>query len=181
MILKLYLLIIFPESRGILDTGVIENLRGRFKRSAILSNLPEITCASSLAHHGLLDSVLSMWLRDFDLTSVPDEHLASLVSRVSGQVVIKNVSGCDLITILGSVKSKVLSIYQNSLGSEETRALLRAMESGVEQLVLYEQVTLDLSVLMEYSGRGKCREVQCVFDTALRYKEQLGTWEETGI
>ena len=107
MILKLYLLIIFPESRGILDTGVIENLRGRFKRSAILSNLPEITCASSLAHHGLLDSVLSMWLRDFDLTSVPDEHLASLVSRVSGQVVIKNVSGCDLITILGSVKSKV--------------------------------------------------------------------------
>ena len=47
------------------------------------SNLPEITCAASLAHHGLLGSVEEMSLCDVDLTSVPAEHLASLFSSVT--------------------------------------------------------------------------------------------------
>ena len=64
------------------------------------SILPEITCAASLVHHKLLGSVEEMWLCDVDLTSVPAEHLASLVSSVTECVAIWNVSGCDLVTIL---------------------------------------------------------------------------------
>ena len=43
-------------------------------------------------------------LGDVDLTSVPAEHLVSLASSAKGGVVIKNVSGCDLVTILDNVK-----------------------------------------------------------------------------
>ena len=100
-----------------------------------------ITCAASLAHHGLLGSVEEIWLCDVDLTSITPEHLASLISSVTGFVIIENVSGCDLVTILDNVKSKVLYIYSQSLGSEETQALLRAKESRVEEVQLIEEVT----------------------------------------
>ena len=78
-----------------------------------------------------------------------------------------------MVTILDSVKSKVLSICKNCLGSEETRALVRAMESRVVDVVLYQEVTLDIRVLMEYSGQGKCRRVECYYDTVAGYKKQL--------
>ena len=141
-----------------------------------------ITCAASLAHHGLLGSVKEMVLRNVDLTSVPAEHLASLVSSVTGRVTIENVSGCDLITILDSVKSRVLNISWQSLGREETQALVRAMESHVEEVQLYKDVTLDIGDLMEYSGQGKCRKVlRCGGNIYVeRYRrqlmEQLRTW-----
>ena len=157
---------------------MIENLVGRVKRGYILSNLAQVTRAARQAHHGLPDSVLLMklWLWDVDLTSVPAAHLASLVSRVMGQAYIKNVSGCNLAIILDSVRSKVLSICKISLGSEDTQALVRAMESHVVEVVLYQEVTLDIRVLMEYSGRCICRNVECYGDTAPRYRDQLSTW-----
>ena len=133
------------------------------------------TCAASLAHHGLLGSVSYMSLGDVDLTSVTAEHLASLVS-VTGRVYIGNVSGSALVTILDSVKGEVFWICRQSLDSEETQALVRAMESRVEIVLLNAGVTLDIRDLMEYSGQGKCREVECFRDTADRYKEQLRTW-----
>ena len=109
------------------------------------SILPAITCAASLAHHGLLGSVWGMRLFDVDLTSVPAEHLASLVSSVTERVYIHNVCGCDLVTILDSVKSKVLGIWDQSLGSEETKALRRALVSRVERVALDIEVTLDIN------------------------------------
>ena len=144
--------------------------------------VPVITCAASLAHHGLLGSVKCIELKDVNLTSVPAEYLASLVSSVTGRVTIENVSGCDLITILDSVKSRVLNISWQSLGREETQALVRAMESHVEEVQLYKDVTLDIGDLMEYSGQGKCRKVlRCGGNIYVeRYRrqlmEQLRTW-----
>ena len=138
--------------------------------------LPVITCAASLVHHGVLRSVRRIGLVRVDLTSVPTEHLASLVSSVRGSVTIKNVSGCDLVTILDSVKSKALNISNQSLGSEETQALVQAMESHVEKVELDCKVTLDIKILMEFNGQGKCREVGCDSDTANRYREQLRAW-----
>jgi len=113
-----------------------------------------------------------------DLTSVPAEHLASLVSCVTGGVLIENVSGCDLVNILDSVNCECLSISYQSLDSEETQALVRAMESRVEELELEEGhwMTLEIRDLMDYSGQGKCRKVLCDRDTACRYREQLRTW-----
>ena len=152
---------------------VWQRVRERLEEEFAKINLPEITCAASLAHHGLLGSVEEMSLWDVDLTSVPAEHLASLFSSVTMGVDISNVSG--LVNILDSVKSKVLTIISQSLGTEETQALVQAMESGVEVVRLYGEVTLDIRDLMEYSGQGKCREMRC-HNTADRYREQLRTW-----
>ena len=185
------------ETRGILTPDVFESLAQRVRhtlnvvkiydegcltlneqvrRALGKSFLPAISCAASLAHHGLLGSMQRMVLRDVDLTSVPAEHLASLASSVTFSVCIQNVSGCDLITILDSVKSRLLSIRSQSLDSEETQALVRAMDSRVEEVWLYEEVTLDIRELMEYNGQGKCRRVDCYCDTRDRYREQLRTW-----
>ena len=90
--------------------------------------LPEITTAASLAHHGLLGSVELMSLRDVDLASVPAEHLASLASCVTMVVGIQNVNNFDII--LNHVKCEMLYISGQTLNSEKTRLLVRAMESG---------------------------------------------------
>ena len=107
--------------------------------------LPSITFAARLAHQGLLGSVERMKLAN-DLTSVPDNQLASLVSslqRGASSLKIQNVCGCDLVTILDSVKNHLweLTIRTQSLGSEETQALVRALESSVEEFVLGVGVT----------------------------------------
>ena len=155
---------------------MFETLARRVKKKIFLPKLPEIICTASLAHHGLLGSVKRMKLWH-DLTSVPTEHLANLASRVTGHVGIYwNVHGCDLVNILDSVKSKGLDISCQRLGREETQALVRAMESCVRELVLYGKVTLDIRSLMEYSGQGKCRRIECHYDTAARYSDELGTW-----
>ena len=143
------------------------------------SNFPAlITCTASLAHNGLLGSVEEMMMKDVDLNSVPAEHLISVVSSVTGEITIWNVSGLfrDLVTILDSVKSvETLEIMYQSLGSEETWAMVRAMESRVELLTL-DDMDMDIKVLMEYSGQGICRSVCCFGDAAPRYREQLRTW-----
>ena len=141
------------------------------KRIRFPSKLPVISCAASLAYHGLLGSVREIKLQDIDLTSVPADHLISLVSSVTVRVGIQNVSGC-LVTILDSVKSKELCITRQSLDSEETRAVLRAMESQVEGLWL----TQDIRGLIEYSGRGKCKKMECYGEVVARYRDQLMTW-----
>ena len=59
------------------------------------------------------EDMICLWqirLGDVDLTSVPAEHLV-------GGVVIKNVSGCDLVTILDNVKGMWVKIISQSLGS----------------------------------------------------------------
>ena len=72
---------------GVLASGALESLTKRVREkisySRYSSDLPVITCAASLAHHGFLGSVDEMRLWDVDLTTVPAEHLASLVSSVT--------------------------------------------------------------------------------------------------
>ena len=70
------------------------------------------------------------------------------------------------------------TLYSQSLGREETQALVQAMESGVEIVGMWGGVTLDMEMetLAEYSGQGVCSEVMLYGDTAVRYKEELVTW-----
>ena len=144
----------------------------------VLYSLPLITCAASLANYGLFGLVKEMWLSDVDLTSVPDKHLASLVSTVTGILDISKISGCDLVTILDSINCKCLYINSQRLDIEETWALVRAMKTRVKKVRLYEGVTLDISALVRYNGLGSCREVECISGllTVVRYKEELKTW-----
>ena len=136
-----------------------------------MPKVPEIICAASLAHHGLLGSVKRMYLPNVDLTSVPAEHLASLVSCVEWTVKISN-NTC-VVTILDNVNCTNLVIEFQSLSREETAALVRAMESRVRDVSLNNEVTLDIGGLMDYSGQGKCIVLKCWAD---RYREQLMTW-----
>ena len=69
-------------------------------------------------------------------------------------------------------------ISRQTLSSEETQALVRAMESRVETVTLgdWGDVSLDIRALTQYSGQGKCWRVSCSDDTAVRYREEVNTW-----
>ena len=179
---------------GIFPSRVMEIFAADVKEWLLTQgNLPLITCAASLANHGLLRSLEVMKLHDqnddvVNLTSVPAEHLASLVSCVTSHFVINNVI-VDLVTILDNVKCKHLSISRQNLGSEETQALVQAMESHVKEVGLIKDVALDIRSLMDYSGQGKCRGMWCYSyryryrtdsDTGrFRYRKQLKTWAKS--
>ena len=98
------------EARGVLQPDMlmlIEKVEGWFCKEAFPS-LQEITCAASLAHHGLVSSVSTLRLRDVNLSSIPEEHLATLVSYVTWSLEInnKNVSGCDLVSLWPNLRCK---------------------------------------------------------------------------
>ena len=142
--------------------------------------LPEtILCAANLAHRGLLGPVEVLNLHDVELSSVPTERLSSLVSSVTRIIAIDNVSGCNLLNIIDSLNKISICYLENQiLGSEETEALVRVMESCVDSVRL-DEVTLDIEALVKYSGRGKCKIVTCVGDTAKRYREILRSWAQS--
>ena len=144
--------------------------------------MPLITCGACLAHYGLLGSVdYGLWLETKDLTPVPDEHLASLVSCVVDRVIIRDIRGCNLATILDVVKCERLIIISQSLSREETQALVRAMQTRLKRVLLMQDVTLDIGSLTKYNGQGKCTEIWLGnIDTMTRYKEELAvTWAMT--
>ena len=145
-----------------------------------MDSISELMSCASFAHHGLLDSVDQLELCDIDLSTVPAQHLASLVSCVKSRLIIKNVIGYNLAILLTSLKCQEFEIRRQSLGREETQALVQAMESGVETLVIREQeTTLDIEALVEYSGQGKCRYVVVFGDTTSSYRKELRTWAKS--
>ena len=119
-----------------------------------------------------------MIMYNVDLSPVPNNHMASLASSVTWAVLIKNVGSCDLIRILNNLECNRLCINRQSLSTEETGALVQAMESRVEEVSLsgWEEVSLDISVLTQYNGEGRCREVVCYDAAADRYWDELSTW-----
>ena len=140
-----------------------------------------IRCAASLAHHGLLIGLVGMAIDDVDLSSVPAEQLVSLTSNVRAGLCIKNISGCDLVSIFSNLKCNMVTINNQSLGREETRALVQAMEErgtsrGLGILKLDNEVTLDIEALVEYSGQGACSQIRLNNATLDRYSEELRTW-----
>ena len=95
-------------------------------------------------------------------------------------VFIRNASGCDkIVTILESVKSRRLDISNQNLSSSETRALVQAMETRVEEVRLGYGVTIDNEALTKYSGQGNCHNLdvgEWEEDIAAEVKEQIGHW-----
>ena len=121
-----------------------------------------------------------MYLWDVDLASVPAEHLASLAACVTKRVAIWNGSNTDLTSILDSSKGGVLDISNQSLSTEDTQAVVRAM-ANVEYVVLglRGEVTLDISTLVTYDGRGKCKTVGFRhLNRALKYREEVQRWAQ---
>ena len=151
--------------------------------------LPDISTFAYLAHQTtenisipsafpvqwLLCSVRRLVLQDVDLASVPAEHLASLASCVKFKLQIINVR-TTLVNILDNIKCKYLAIKKQSLGSEETQAMVQAMVSRVKNVELCDGVSVDVTTLTQYSGHGKCNWVRCYGDTGGRYREEVRSW-----
>ena len=152
--------------------SLAERVRGEIVKSP---SLAEVICGGSLAHQGLLGPVEILWLDNVNLAPVPDPHLASLISCVTGTFVMQIIIGCDLVTVLNSGKSRDIK-YQR-LGRDETQALVRALETSVENLYL-EDVTLNFKALTKYSGQGKCRLLPCVDSEIVENRKKLKTWAE---
>ena len=141
--------------------------------------MPLITCAASLAHYGLLGPLEVIYLNGnyVDLSTVPLQHLAALVFCVTEHVNICDFNDCDLVTLLDSIKSKSLNIFKSrSLGREETRALVRAMETRVERVGLD---SFDAEALSEYSGQGRCWEFSAECIVKGNTAEQLKAWAKS--
>ena len=96
---------------------------------------------------------------NIDLSSIPSEKLTSLFSSVTGCIDINNASGLTSL-VLESLKCDVFYVNGISLGTEETRALVQAMETRVKEVRLGGRVTLDTEALLQYSGQGRCSLLQ---------------------
>lgn len=145
-------------------------------------SLADLTFAAVLAQNGLLTRLnKELFLRDRSLTTVTTPHLTSLIACVAHYVHIYNISDC-LDTILDSVNCEQLSISRQILSSDETKALVQAMESRLERVRLgigiygNGNVTIDIDVLTKYSGRGKCKTLVCDEDLMARYNKEIRTW-----
>ena len=141
------------------------------------ARLHDVTLAADLAHQGLLGSVEKMKLYGYNLSSVPAKHLIALTSSLTQRIGICKVSGCDLVAIMDSLKCEEIEISDQVLSSEETRALIRALDSRVKVLAKFEHVTLDQTVLTEASGIGKEKVARSESNWRIDwYKEQTSFW-----
>ena len=166
------------ESRGILDTVLIQTLSKRVRESLHrpVFTVAELKCGASLDQHGLLASVVELVLNDMDLSTVPAEQLTALVSSVRWCLYIRNVSGCDLTSILTSLKCQCLVIRRQSLDREGTLALVQAMEYGVKEVRLFFGIELDLEALTAYSGKGSCGKVRLWRNGPSVSIDEVRTW-----
>ena len=106
----------------------------RIKKRFTSPSQAEIARAASVAHLGHLGTLRNMFLYDVDLSSIPAGHLSSLASCVTSHVSIRNVSG--LSPLVSSLQCEWLCISKQTLNTEETEAMVRAMERGVERVTL---------------------------------------------
>ena len=83
-------------------------IRTNFKR---VESVAAIISASSLAYHGLLTSVEMLTMCDVDLSKVPTLHLTALASCVENKIKIKNVTGCNPVSFLISIRNCELIEY----------------------------------------------------------------------
>jgi len=165
------------EADGIVPAAVMDSLEEKLRQKFGAPSLQEIRCAASLALKGRLNSADYLCLEG-DLSSVPAQNLAPLVSCVTGSVQIHNISGCDLLSILNSIRSRELIITRQSLNCDETQALVRILDSWVETVFLMTDV--DIAALTQYSGQGKCWYVSCDNRSSMAQyqgqEDQLRSW-----
>ena len=112
-----------------------------------------------------------------DLSTVPTKHLASLVSIVKDSVYIEKVTGCDLVTIFDSLNCRELSITNQRLGREKTKAVWRAMKTSRVRLVrLYDVDKLDVEALPKFPELGRHIHLSCWSSTEVTYARKLRRW-----
>ena len=81
----------------------------------------------------------------------------------------------QLGSLLASVKCPVLVLRNMELSEENTRALVTAMRTRVQDVTLSD-VTLDLELLAAYDGQGHCTQLELGDDTTVKYLARLRQW-----
>ena len=99
--------------------------------------------------------------------------------------VIQTVRGCDLVKIIDSVKCERLVIVNQNLDREATEALVRAMDTRIEDADLKHRLweddtkwNLDMEALTKYNGRGRCKSIILLARKADKYRQWLQDWAQ---
>ena len=147
----------------------------------------KIRSLASLAYHGVLPNVAKLslcsnvtdWsIRSYDneglhqnhyvpldLGFVPSNQLQALIPCVTDHVEIINVTGYDVASLLDLVNCTKLDLTQK-LNQEETKALVRALTTRVDEVYLGGSaiLSLDVDTLTLYKGDGKCSAIHCLWN-----------------
>ena len=147
--------------------------------------LAEVALAAALASRGHLGTVRRLRLVNLSLSSIPALELASLARCVRGvdyHLDMDGVTG-DLAPLLANINCTSLSVRNMRLSTADTRALVAAMTSRVQEVVLGGSrgwgcggVSLDMEALARYDGRGVCSRLQLGGATRERYGHQVEEW-----
>ena len=167
---------ILPVNSGHLPPDILTCKAAQVMRGYLYHpSLPLLQSAATLATQGYITQVASLHFDNLDISAVRTEDMASLVKCVSDNVAIMRVHG-DLTPVLSNVKCTELKIIDRSLTTIDTQNLLTVMVSGVKEVVLGAEVTLDMETLAQYDGSGECEELWMYQDTGERYREPVKVW-----
>ena len=136
--------------------------------------LAEVALAAALASRGQLGTVRRLRLANLPLSSIPALELASLARCVRGVDYHLDMDG--VTGDLANINCTSLSVRNMGLSTADTRALVAAMTSRVQEVVLGDDVTLDMEALARYDGRGVCSRLQLGGATRERYGHQVEEW-----
>ena len=114
---------------------MLENLAARVREdlkdncndnyNSFIVRLALITCAAALAHHGLLDNIDCVNLVEVDLSTVPAQHLVSLISNVTRLVYINYVRNPDKYVVKGAnterYKKSAVPFLQRQLNNDNSK------------------------------------------------------------
>ena len=121
----------------------------------------------------MLRSVAGMWLTDINLRGEEISRLT--LPTFDGQVDLSGVSG-DISQLLPLISCDKLWIGLTKLSRSDTEALVQCLYTNVSELVLAGDVTVDIDIMCQYKGSGKCKYVQCYDDSYKRYRSQVTRW-----
>ena len=143
--------------------------------------LAEVALAAALASRGQLGTVRRLRLVSLPLSSVPALELGSLARCVRGVDYHLDIDGVtwDLGPLLDNINCTSLSVRNMGLTTADTRALVAAMVTRVQEVVLGGDVTLDMETLARYDGRGVCSRLQLGGATRGRYGDQVEEWADS--
>ena len=122
---------------------------------------------------GLLTSVQGMELSDINICG---EEISQLtLPTFDATVWLSRLSG-DISQLLPLISCHKLWIWDTDLSRNDTESLVNCLNTNVSELVLWGGATVDISVLCQYNGTGKCQYVHCGYDSYERYRGEVTRW-----
>ena len=129
-------------------------------------SLQELVRTASLIHRGMLGEVSCerLCLADVNLSTIFSQHLGSLAASVTDQVFFGgNIIIPHLGVFLDKVKCDKLTFLSQTFNTEETLAMVRAMQTRVRIVILiHSRGNVDVRAMRNFDGKGRCEQVWVV-------------------